>query len=286
MSRISPRFINLLLLPLIWLSISSSSIFVVISRAPGEICAFWRLAFTLLILLPLWMRSRGPIRIYHVISGVSLAMHFICWMQSLFLIPVYTSTLLVSTYPIYALFIDMYFHKYRPTIMHIIGLMGTFASLAIFLDVNQLFFDTGTLLALLGGVFGAIYFELGSYARQRLGENTVSYSFPTYLIAMVSSLIYNLIFSNDLLHYPPYTFLCFLLMALIPMMLGHTMINYLLRSFRASVITALLLGEPFGSGLLAHVFLDQSLTLLNILIGLCIMFFIGLILFGKDRDHV
>lgn len=237
--------------------------------------------FTLLILLPLWVRSRGSIKLHHIFSGVSLALHFIFWMQSLFIIPVYTSTLLVSTYPIYTLLIDMCFFKYKPTITHVTGLIGAFVSLAFFLNISGVFLDIGVLLALLGGVFGAIYFEIGSYARQSLGENTVSYSFPTYLVATISSLIYNLVLVNNIFHYPSYTFLYFLLMALIPMILGHTMVNYLLRVFRASILTMILLGEPFGSGLLAHILLGQALTFSSILMGFCTMFFIALTLFKR-----
>lgn len=49
----------------------------------------------------------------------------------------------------------------------------------------------------------------------------------------------------------------FLLIASIPMMMGHTVFNYLLGRYRAVTIAASTLGEPVGATLLAMLILGE-----------------------------
>ncbi len=58
----------------------------------------------------------------------------------------------------------------------------------------------------------------------------------------------------------PYTFFMFLLIASIPMMMGHTVFNYLLGRYRAVTIAASTLGEPVGATLLAVPILGEVPT--------------------------
>ena len=63
---------------LIWVSISSASIIVVLSKAPAEVCAFWRTFLTSLIFVPVTLVRRTFIfKPHHVLSGVFLNLHFV-----------------------------------------------------------------------------------------------------------------------------------------------------------------------------------------------------------------
>ena len=52
----------------------------------------------------------------------------------------------------------------------------------------------------------------------------------------------------------------FLLIASVPMMLGHTIFNYLLGRYRAVTIAASTLGEPVGAAALAFLILGEVPT--------------------------
>ncbi|AFL66460.1 DMT family transporter [Desulfurococcus amylolyticus] len=259
---------DIFLFPVVWVAISSASILVVLSNEPGEVCAFWRLFLSSLILLPLWIQAKKHVKIHHVASGIALSLHFILWMRSLFLIPVYTSTLLVVVYPLYSLVIDILVYKYRPSLIQLLGLAGGVTSLTLFLGVNRLALSQGAVLSLLAGLSVTLYFELGRYARGVVKESLVEYAFPTYMSATVFTALYNIVSGSRILPSSHLSYLYFILMALIPMMLGHTLMNYLLKHYPVYLVTSVSLGEPFGAGLLAYMVLGQGISLYNLATGL------------------
>src|SRR5436309_1480800 len=57
--------------------------------------------------------------------------------------------------------------------------------------------------------------------------------------------------------FPPSTWGLFLLMAIVPQMLGHTVFNYLLKDVDATLVAIAIMGEPVGSTLLALVFFAE-----------------------------
>lgn len=259
---------DIFLFPVVWVAISSASILVVLSNEPGEVCAFWRLFFSSLILLPLWIQAKKHVKMHHVVSGIALSLHFILWMRSLFLIPVYTSTLLVVVYPLYSLAVDVLVYKYRPNLIQLLGFAGGVTSLMLFLGVNKLALNQGAVLSLLAGLSVTLYFELGRYARGVMKESLVEYAFPTYMSATVFTALYNIVSGSRILPSNYLSYLYFILMALIPMMLGHTLMNYLLKHYPVYLVTSVSLGEPFGAGLLAYMVLGQGISLYNLVTGL------------------
>lgn len=274
---------SVLLGVIIWLAISSASVLVLASGAPGEVCALWRLFYASILLLPLRLTRGGRPRIWHVISGLALSLHFVLWMRSLYLIPVYYSTLLVALYPLYSLFVDALVHKARVRAAEAALMMTALLLLALFLGVNKLWLNEGGIMALLAGVLAMIYFEIGSYCRFRLGEDLVTYSFNTYSFAAIATLAYNVINSSPFISASPYQHLAFIAMALLPMLMGHTLMNYMLKSSPAYVVSAISLGEPFGSGLLAYMFFGQSLPLHSVLMGFGILASVFGILWHRAR---
>ncbi|MEM2025014.1 MAG: DMT family transporter [Desulfurococcaceae archaeon] len=287
----SSRLIRLLKLlaisSIIWASISSASILVLLSGAPAEVCAFWRLALSIPLIYILGVfRGESVLsraKRHHLVSGVALGLHFIMWMNSLFLLPVYFSTLLVTIYPLYSLILDVIVFRRRLSISQALGLVICACLLVIYLEKYEMIFCEGTLLAAIAGLAAAVYFEVGSYARFKLGEPTTSYALNTYLVASLSVMLYALIRGVDPVGYAPISYFYFVLMAAVPMVLGHTLMNYLLGYLPAPLVTAISYGEPFGAGLLAHFILGQDLGAIKVLLGLTIIAtaFITITGFGK-----
>lgn len=279
MSRLDLRYLAFAFI--IWISISSASILVLLSGAPAEACAFWRLAISSLILLTISMlkhqRALKSIRTHHVISGLMLALHFILWMRSLFLVEVYVSTLLVTTYPLYSLIVDIVIYRFNFSRVQVFFVVFAAVLVAAYLNVHELVFNIGAAYALIAGVACAVYFSIGSYARSRLGEDTINYAFNTYLSATLFTGIYSLIEGVELFSYNARTFAFFVLLALIPMIMGHTLMNYLLDRYPASLVTSISYGEPFGAGLLAFLFLGQTLSPSHVAFGVAIVLLIAVI---------
>lgn len=271
---------HLLFFPVIWLAISSASILVVLSGAPGEVNAFWRMFLSSLLLLPSWLEKKPQVRLHHVASGAALAFHFILWMKSLFMVSVYTSTLLVVLYPLYSLLLEVALYSYRPSGLQLLGFTTSVLSLVFYIGVNRLAFNPGAISSLAAGFSVAVYFEIGRYARSTRGETLADYAFPTYLTAAVFTLAYNITAGLNPIPGNPVSYVYFALMALIPMMLGHTLMNYLLRYYPAHLVTSVSLGEPFGAGLLAHVILGQVIALSDLVAGAIIILSLALIIYG------
>lgn len=258
---------TVILFAVILFSISSSSLLVVLSGATAVACAFWRVSLASLILgLTKLLRNGGKgvnldkgLLMYSLVSGILLAVHFLLWMESLFLIPIAVSTTVVVTYPLFSLLIDHFIFKESIGTFQALGLIAGFIGVLLFLHPQVLtgYEYHGVLLAF-GGALGATgYFSIGRFVRRK--TDVLSYTMFTYASASISLLAYALLRNENIWTYPPQTYIFFLLLAILPMIGGHTLINYLLRYMKTSVATSIALGEPIGASLLAHFFLQQQI---------------------------
>jgi drug/metabolite transporter (DMT)-like permease len=276
MNRSKEKLLLFFSILVIWVSISSASVLVVLSQAPAEACAFWRLFLSLPLLFIVGLlngrsSSIRSIKLHHMVSGLSLSLHFALWMHSLILIPIYVSTLLVTMYPLYSLMIELALTKRKPSIIQIAGIFLCSILLAMLLGVNELVFNMGALEAFIAGLFAAVYFVSGHYARSKLKESTVDYAIKSYFVAAIATMLIAFLKGVELIRYDAYKYMYFLLMAIIPMMFGHTLMNFLLEKYSASIVTSVSYGEPFGAGLLAYFILGQEITMSQIILGLAIM---------------
>jgi drug/metabolite transporter (DMT)-like permease len=134
----------------------------------------------------------------------------------------------------------------------------------------------GVSLALIGAVAGGVYFTAGRFVGERMQFNT--YIFLTYSFATITALFIALIKGYDLFNYPAETWVYFLLLALIPMSVGHTLLNYILRYMRALSVTTGVLGEAVGASILAYLILGQLLPGEVYIYMLVVLFGIGIVL--------
>lgn len=279
------------LLLVVWVAISSASILVVLSQAPAEACAFWRLFFSLPLLYLVGLLNKRPprvggLRLHHLLSGLSLSLHFALWMHSLILIPVYVSTLLVTLYPLYSMIIELLLFRRKPSFLQVGGVITCSMLLSLYLGINELMLNMGTVEALIAGLFAAVYFIVGHYARSKLREPTVDYAVKSYLAAALFTLLIAILKGVELINYDASKYVYFLLMAGVPMMLGHTLMNFLLERYSASIVTSVSYGEPFGAGLLAYFVLKQEMSLSHVLFGLVIMITIFITVSSSNMNRL
>jgi len=260
--------LNIMLLFTAWLSISMASVLVVLSGTSPEVCAFWRLLISFTVILcysvvfDIGALSFKALSLRQAVksmfSGVSLALHFLLWMRSLFLIPVALSTTLVVTYPLINVPIERYVTQRKPSIRELLGLALAFAGVVV--AVRPYSSTTGGLegvfLAVGGAVLAAIYFSLGRDLRMS-GVKLTTYTILSYGFASLTLLTYGLLNSVSLVPERTSSWVYLILLALIPMLGGHTVMNYLLKHLKSYVVTSIALGEPLGASLLAALFLGQ-----------------------------
>lgn len=232
------------------LAISSASILIRLTPADPLAIVFWRLAMATAIVLGLgWARGlpSGKALLLSIASGVLLAGHFLSWIPSLFLTTVAASTTLVNIHPVLMLLLSRAIGERINKNTAAGVLTATVGSVAITFSPGGGL--VGNLLALAGAATFAGYLALGRVVRTYVG--TFGYTAVAYGVAATVALAVGLAAGVNMFYYDVYTYVMFLLVASIPMMLGHTVFNYLLGRYRAVTIAASTLGEPIGATLLA-----------------------------------
>ena len=263
------------------LCLSTSAIFVRLAMAPSAITAFYRLLFTLLILLPaalLKPQMRQEISALSkkqwgmaCFSGILLAIHYILWFESLHYTSVASSTVIVTLQPIFAILLAFFFLKERQSKLSILGCcVAIFGSVIIgygdFQTSSQAL--AGDLMALLAAAVISLYFFLGQILRRDISAtvySVVSYGCSTAFLAL-----YALAQGNPFFAYSWDTWKCFLALALVSTILGQFVFNLLLKWISAAAVSMGILGEPIGTCILAYLVLHEAMSPRQIL-GICVI---------------
>ncbi|MGP4081460.1 DMT family transporter [Pseudalkalibacillus sp. R45] len=276
------------------LSVSTSAILVKLSTAPAPVIATYRLLFTTLLMLPfILLYFRDDFKKIHkkdmlfcLFSGIFLAFHFILWFESLNYTSVASSVVLVALQPIFAFVGTYIFFKEKLSLKAFIGgalaiggsiliSWGDFriSGLALF----------GDLLALLGAAAVTVYYLFGQTVRKRL--HLMTYTFLVYGMATGTLFIYDLSLGYTLGPYSTENWVYFLLLAIFPTLLGHTIFNWALKYVSTNVVSMSILGEPIGASILAYFILSESVRIEQISGGAIILFGIYIFLKRKKRSH-
>jgi drug/metabolite transporter (DMT)-like permease len=113
--------------------------------------------------------------------------------------------------------------------------------------------------------------------------NLLDYVWPTYTVAFLAVLVCVWAVRLPLTGYPNDTYAMFLLLGLIPTVIGHSSLNWALRYLSANFVAISVLGEPVGAALLALLILQEAPSPLKILFGLVILFGIYVAARGEIR---
>ena len=271
------------------LFLSTSAIFVKLAEAPSGIIAFYRLLFTLLILIPaLLLREKERVQLIHltarqiklaVISGALLAVHWVMWFESLRYTSVASSTVLVSLQPLFSILYGAVLFHERVSKS---GMAGVFLAIAGSVIIGWGDFQIsgaafwGDILSFVSAGVISLHFLFGQILRKELDVlpyTTVCYSASTLCLA-----VYALLTGQSFTGYSFQTWGCFLGLALFATVGGQCVFNLLLKYLPASAVTMGILGEPVGTILLAFIIfgekilLQQGIGMLCILGGLWIFF--------------
>jgi drug/metabolite transporter (DMT)-like permease len=258
-------------------SVSFASILIKWSTSPPFVIAAYRLGLTCLVLLPamFWTKGFSDIRSMGrkeaglvLLSGLALTFHFGLWIVSLTLTLVSTSVILVTSHPMFVVAIQHFLLKERVRSAAAMGIVIAFAGVTVIaLSDYKAGSESllGDFLAFLGGICAGIYFLCGRVVRQNV--SVIPYSFSVYGLASLLLLVSALVAGDRILVTNDRELTLFLLMALVPTILGHTLFNYALKKVRAHVISTSVLGEPVGASILAYLLLPDQVPSVWIIVG-------------------
>lgn len=279
MNRRDPRRWAYLVLGLGVIVISSSSILTRYAQAAGvsslSIAAI-RLSLAAILLTPLVLArasnqilalSARDIRL-GLAAGALLAAHFATWISSLAYTSVASSTVLVTTNPLWiALASMLIFHeRMGRAILVAIG-FALLGSILIFLadsaaDSRQPAPLLGNLLALMGSLSVSAYLLIGRSLRRRL--SLLTYVWLIYSSCAVTLVGVALIAHQPLWGFTPLAWSCLIALALGPQLLGHTVFNWALKHVSPTFIALTILGEPIGAALLALLLFGEGFSPLQL----------------------
>lgn len=232
------------------------------SAAHALAISAWRLVFAVAFIAAILLIRRSVLKgvrltfrewLLGVGAGVLLAGHFWAWTAAIQLTTIASTAVLVSTQPLFVAGLSVYFLRESPLRRQWIGIVVAVVGAAIIgwgdfgLGPRALLGDG---LALLAAIMAAAYFTIGRRLRQRLDlwayTGLVYGTAAVVLMAAVAATP-----SIPVSDYRPQDWLVFLGLAAVPMMLGHTGINYALGYLPAYVANLASLGEPVGATLIA-----------------------------------
>jgi drug/metabolite transporter (DMT)-like permease len=261
-----PARLDLGLLAVAVVAVSTSAPLVRASSAPTLSIAFWRNALALPVLgaalLIAHRREVGAldgreVRLI-VAAGVVLGAHFATWIPSLSFTSVASSVALVATQPVWAALVARARGEHVPRAVWsgvAIAVAGAVALSGVDLSISAraLFGDA---LALAGGILAAVYVTIGADVRRTV--STTVYATGCYAVAAATLLVICLVTGQAMSGYDGDSWLAIAGLVVGAQLLGHTLVNRVLRTTSATVVSVAILFEILGAALLAWIFFDEA----------------------------
>ena len=250
------------------IAVSTASILIRWTDAPPLAIAAYRMSISVVMLTPFFLKNNGFEKLRDrgigqlvrlCVVGIVLAAHFASWITSLSLTTVASSVIFVHIDPIFVAIISHFVLGDKINAKTLVGIITSFIGVTIIAmgDVGTGPSNiTGDLLALIGGVMLGLYILGGRFYRKSLDLTT--YVTPVYSSAAVILILMSLVTGTKLTGFNASTYGFFFLIALIPMIFGHTLYNWALRYVSALIVSLSLLGEPVGASVLAFLLLGEA----------------------------
>ncbi|MDP9204724.1 MAG: DMT family transporter [Gemmatimonadota bacterium] len=236
-----------------------------LSGADPVAIALWRLGFSLLIVAAFlaatgqwrdWRRITSSEFALAAVGGVSLALHFWAWNASIHLTTIAASVTLVSLQPAVVATISAVALREAPSKRQVLGIAVAIAGAFIIAapDFRGGFTPAGNrpllgnLLAISAAVTAAIYYTIGRRVRRSLGV----WAYVGIVYSAASLSLFAIASSRGITLAPQASreIAIFAGLALGPMLIGHTGMNWALKYLPAYVVNLTVLGEPVGATLL------------------------------------
>lgn len=245
------------------LATSCASILIRYCAAPPLVVSFYRMAIASAILLPFaaradraWLRDAGVVATA-LGAGALLGLHFATWITSLGETSIASSVVLVATAPVFAALLSAVFLGERAGRAAWIGIALAIAGSALIAwgDASAQAREAhaapllGDALALAGALFGSAYLTLGRRVRAR--APLTGYLALVYASGAAVAALGVCLRGQSLTGYGSREWMLFAAIAIVPNLIGHSLLNWGVRRMRTYVVGVAILGEPILATLYA-----------------------------------
>jgi drug/metabolite transporter (DMT)-like permease len=250
-------------------SLSFSAMFVRWANAPGPVTAFYRLFFSIFLLLPFFLprikenpsfQTRSVI--FPLLAGVFTACDLALWTASLSYTTASNATLLGNTAPLWVALGTWLILKQKLTPAFWRGLTITLLGAVVIMGTDFLLhprFGVGDAMAVGTGVFYGGYFLFTE--RSRTHFDPVIHIWLVGVGASISLFIINAVLRNPLTGYPTQTWVVFLATAIVSQLIGYISLAYALGYLPASIVAPTMVLQPIVTTLLAIPLLGEIPTI-------------------------
>ncbi len=275
--KINPFFI----LVLGAVSIAFSPIFVRFSDVDPIITAFYRIFLS----LPFFLFFSSTKLIEKInfnvfknhfalifISGLFFALDLICWHWSIKLTTVSKATFLSNLAPIVVIMYALFFLKEKFSKFFVIAVLLSLSGMFLLLGESFQFNKTqflGDLLGVLTALWYGSYIVTISQLRKKFNSTTIMFLSGSVSSALV--LIAALLFEQNLIPQSVFTITVLFLLGFICQFMGQTFITYSLAYLPASLSSLSLLIQPVTATILAYLFFEEKLTLIQFMGSILIL---------------
>jgi drug/metabolite transporter (DMT)-like permease len=194
-----------------------------------------------------------------IIAGVLLGMHFGVWIGSLYFTSVASSVTLVAMQPLFAAIFGAFLLGDPVGRRAVLGIARALVG-TVFLAGGDLRVSgealVGDALAVLGAVTAAAYLVVGR--RMRAATPLVPYLAVVNTVAALVLLAAALAAGAQLTGFSTGVYAAIAGCAVVPSLIGHTLLNWSVRRTPAHLVTLAILGEPVGAVALAWLLVGES----------------------------
>ena len=257
------------------IAISTSAILIRFSNSDPLVIGSYRQSFATLLFVPFLFKDRANELltiprskiIEMAIAGILLGGHFGFFISSVKATSIAASVLLGTCHVVYVAIIGWLILGERLNQRAIYGtIIALFGIIVLFWGdlVEDPGNFRGNILAFISGILAGLYYLGGRRLRKEI--SLPMYALVVYFFSALT--MWSVVIVQDLPYQslPVVEIQLFILMALIPTLLGHTTQNWALAYLPAYVVSISLLAEPVGSGILAWFVFDE-LPSLGVFIG-------------------
>ena len=255
------------------LAVSTSGPLIAATVVPALAIAFWRNAMASIVLAPVvLLRRRAELRGLDrrerglaLLAGLLLALHFATWIPALSYTSVASATALVATQPVWSALIAKL--RGEPVNRRVWFGIGVAMSGALLLTGADLQVSgralVGDGLAVVGGLFAAMYMTAGSEVRRSV--TTTTYTALCYSTTAAVLLVVCLVGGQSLHGYADVDWVKLVALTAGAQLLGHSLFNVVLKTTSPTIVSLSILFEIPGAALIAALFVKgQHVPLLAV----------------------
>jgi drug/metabolite transporter (DMT)-like permease len=250
-------------------SLSFSAMFVRWANAPGPVTAFYRLFFSIFMLLPFFVpriKTKPALKsssiVFPLLAGVFTACDLGLWTASLSFTTASNATLLGNTAPLWVALGTWLILKKKLAPAFWRGLTITLLGAALIMGTDFILhprFGIGDAMAVCTGIFYGGYFLFTE--KSRIHFDPISHIWLVGVGASIALFIVNTALQYPMTGYPAQTWLIFLATAVVSQLIGYMSLAYALGYLPASVVAPTVVLQPIVTTLLAIPLLNEIPTI-------------------------